>query len=154
MAQKTLPPSALIGIAAVIEPDATATGDHSTGWISMSDFQAISAVIMAGALGASATLDAKLEQAKDDAGADAKDLDNAAITQLTKAAADDNKQAVIEVWGEDLDIKNKYSHVRLTVSVGTANSDLAAIVLGTHPRQGPASDLNAASVAEIVSLTA
>lgn len=152
MAQKTLPPSASIGIAAVIEPDATSVGDHSTNWISMSDFQAISAIIMAGALGASATLDAKLEQAKDGNGTDAKDLENAMITQLTKDSGDDNKQAVIEVWGEDLDIKNKYSHVRLTVSVGTANSDLAAIVLGTHPRQGPASELNVASVSEIVSL--
>ncbi|WP_417794598.1 hypothetical protein [Terasakiella pusilla] len=152
MSQKTTPPSASIGIIGLIEPDATAVGAHSTGWISMSDFQAISAVVMAGALGASATVDAKIEQAKSDAGADAKDLTGAVITQLTKDNGDDNKQAVIEVWGEDLDIKNMYSHVRLTVTVGGANSDLGAIVLGTHPRQGPASDLNLASVAQIVNL--
>jgi hypothetical protein len=152
MAQKTLQPSAVSAVLGVIEPDATAAGDHSTGWISMSDFQAIQAVVMAGALGAAATLDAKLEQATDDAGTGAKAVDGAAITQLTKAAADDNKQAIIEVWGEDLDIKNKFSHVRLTLSIGVANCDVAAIVLGTHPRQGPASDHDLDSVAEIVTV--
>lgn len=153
MAQKTLPPSALIGVVGVIEPNATPVGDHSTSWISMSDFQAISAIVMAGALGAGATLDAKLEQAKDGTGVDAKDLDGAAITQLTKANGDDNKQALIEIWGEDLDLKGKYTHVRLTLSIGGANSDVSAVVLGTHPRQGPASDHNPESVVEIVNLT-
>ncbi|MEX0302214.1 MAG: hypothetical protein AB3N24_07310 [Leisingera sp.] len=152
MAQKTTPPSAAMALLGVIEPDATATGDHSTGWISMADTQAIMAVILAGALGATATIDAKIEQATDETGANAKDVTGAAITQLTKAAGDDNKQAVIELWGEDLDIKNDFSHVRLTVSVGVANSDVGAMVIGTHPRQGPASDLNLASVAEIVTL--
>jgi len=154
MVQKTLPPSASSAIVGVIEPDATVVGNHSTGWISMSDFQAAQAIIMTGALGTAATLDAKLEQATDDAGAGVKDLTNAAITQLTKVAGDDNKQAIIEIWGEDLDIKNKYSHIRLTISVGTANSDCAALVLCSHPRQGPASEHDLASVAEIVNLNA
>ncbi|MDV6329099.1 hypothetical protein Q5L94_13700, partial [Idiomarina sp. Sol25] len=81
----------------------------------MSDTQAIMAVIMAGALGTAATLDAKIEQAKDETGADAKEVAGGIITQLTKANGDDNKQAAIELWGEDLDIKHNYSHVRLTV---------------------------------------
>ncbi|EBA18394.1 hypothetical protein RSK20926_11764 [Roseobacter sp. SK209-2-6] len=152
MAQKTLPPSASVALLAVIEPDATAVGDHSTGWLSMADFQAIQALICVGALGAAATIDAKIEQAKDDAGAEVKDLEGAAITQLTKADGDDNKQAIIEFWGEDLDIKNDFVFVRLTVTVGGANSDLSAVVLGSHPRQGPASKLNPPSVSELVTL--
>ncbi|MEP3633689.1 MAG: hypothetical protein ABJM82_18850 [Shimia thalassica] len=152
MAQKTLTPSALSAVVGIIEPDATAVGDHSTGWISMSDFQAVSAIVMAGALGTAATLDAKFEQATDDAGSDLKDVEGAAITQLTKAGGDDNVQSIIEIWGEDLDIANDFTHVRLTLTVAGANSDLAAVVMGTHPRQGPASDHDLDSVAEIVNL--
>ncbi|MFY0619318.1 hypothetical protein [Shimia sp.] len=152
MAQKTLALSAAVALVGVIEPDATAVGNHSTGWISMSDFQHVQAIVLAGALGASATLDAKFEQATDDAGTDVKDIEGASITQLTKDDGQDNVQALIELWGEDLDIKNKFTHVRLTLTVGAANSDLSAIVLGAHPRQGPASDHDLDSVIEIVSL--
>ncbi|MBL4767655.1 MAG: hypothetical protein JKY94_08065 [Rhodobacteraceae bacterium] len=152
MSQKTLPPSALMAIVGTIDPDAAAVGSYSTGWISMSDFQGIQAIILAGALGTAATIDAKLEQATDDAGTGVKDVDGAVITQLTKVGADDNKQSIIEIWGEDLDISNSFSHARLTIDVGTANSDFAAIVIGLHPRQGPASEYDLASVAEIVTL--
>jgi len=44
--------------------------------------------------------------------------------------------------------------VRLTISVAAANSDCAALVLGSHPRQGPASERDLASVVEIVILNA
>ena len=152
MAQKTLPLSTTVGLIAAIDPDATSIGDHSTGWLNMAEVQMISAMIAVGSLGTNATVDAKIEQAKDDAGTGAKDVAGAAIQQLTKVGGDDDKQAFIELWGEDLDLKEEYTHVRLTVTVGGANSDLAAFVLGAHPRQGAASDNNAASVAEIVTI--
>jgi DNA-directed RNA polymerase specialized sigma54-like protein len=152
MAQKTLAASALMAAVATIDPDAAAVGTYNTVWISMSDFQVVQAVVMAGALGAAATLDAKLEQALDSAGTGAKDLVDAAITQLTKANADDNKQAIIECFGEDLDIENDFTHVRLSLSIGVANSDCAAIVMGLSPRHGAASDNDAASVSGIVTV--
>lgn len=152
MAQKSLNPSQLAAVVAAIDPDAASTGAQTTGWINMSDFQSIMAIVMAGELGASATLDAKLEQAQDASGTGAKDITGAAITQLTKAGTDDDKQAIIECWSEDLDLANDFTHVRLSMTVGTAASDCGAVVLGMGPRYAPASDRDAATVAEIVTV--
>jgi len=137
-------------VAGIIDPDATGAGTVTTGWISMADFGRIMAVVMAGTLGASATLDAKLEQATDGSGTGAKDITGKAITQLTKAGSDDDKQAVINCHQSELDLENSFTHVRLSMTVGTATSDVGAVVLGLDPRYGPASDNDLASVAEIV----
>ncbi|MBL3704613.1 hypothetical protein GI582_18100 [Sulfitobacter sp. BDSS02] len=147
---KTQLPSDRVAVVGVIDPDANAAGTLTTGWISMSDFQSVMAVVQAGTLGSNATIDAKLEQASDASGTGAKDIEGAAITQLTKAGGDDDKQAVIYCNGEDLDLKNNFSHVRLSMTIGTANSDSSAIVLGLDPRYAPASNGDLASVAEIV----
>lgn len=151
MAQKTLRPSEMAAIVGAIDPDANGTGDYTTGWIDMGDFAAIMAIVMAGTLGASATLDAKLEQATDASGTDAKDVDGSDITQLVKASNDDD-QAVIECFAEDLDLEGGFTHVRLSMTVGTASSDSAGIVLGFAPRYAPASDHDIASVQEIVTV--
>ncbi|OWU80439.1 hypothetical protein [Phaeobacter sp. 22II1-1F12B] len=147
---KTQLPSDRVAVVGVVDPDANAAGTLTTGWISMSDFQSIMAVVQAGTLGASATIDAKLEQASDSSGTGAKDIDGAAITQLTKAGSDDDKQAVIYCNAEDLDLQNDFSHVRLSMTIGTANCDSSAIVLGLDPRYAPASNGDLPSVAEIV----
>lgn len=152
MTQKTLNPSDMAAIVAAIDPDAHSAGDVSTPWISTAHFQKLMAVVQAGVLGASATLDAKIEQATDASGTGAKDLDGAAIAQLTKAGSDDSKQAVIEFAAEDLDIAGDYNHVRLTMSIGTATSDAGALLLAMGLRYLPASDYDAASVAEIVTV--
>jgi len=146
----SLPASNIAGVAGVIDPDAYAAGSYSTGWVSMAVFHCMLAVIMAGDLGASATLDAKIEQAKDAAGTDAKDVTGKAIAQMTKADADDNKQALINVRADELDVNNGFTHVRLTITVGTAASDAGGLLLGLHPRYGTAAANDAATVAEIV----
>ncbi len=141
-------PSAKAVLAGAIDPDAYAAGAVSSGWVSMADFGAIQAVVMAGTLGASATLDAKLEQATDGSGTGVKDVTGKAITQLTKAGSDDDKQAIINCYAEDLDVNNSFTHVRLTLTVGTATSDAGALVLGHNARYQPATA--AATVAETV----
>ena len=145
----TLPPSAIAGVAGIIDPDAYAAGAYSTGWIDMSKFGGVLAIVMAGTLGASATLDGKLEQAKSAAGADAKDIAGKAITLLVKAT-DDYKQAVINLRPDEMDVNAGFTHARLTITVGTAASDAGGIVLGLHPRYGTAADNDLASVAQIV----
>ena len=149
---KTLNPSQLAAVVGAIDPDALAAATYTTGWISMSDFQSIMAVVMVGTLGASATVDAKLEQATDASGTGAKDVAGSDITQLTEAGSDDDKQVVIECNAEDLDIANDFNHVRLSVTIGAATSDAGAVVLGTSPRYAPASDNDAATVSEIVTV--
>ena len=152
MAQKTFLPSELAAVVGVIDPDANTAATYTTGWISMADFASIMAVVMAGTLGASATLDAKLEQASDGSGTGAKDITGAAITQLTQAGGDSDKQAILQCYGEDLDLANEFTHVRLSMTVATATSDVSAVVMGMGARYGPASDHDAATVSEIVSL--
>ncbi|ATG47602.1 hypothetical protein CEW89_08445 [Celeribacter ethanolicus] len=149
---KTLNPSALAAVVGVIDADAYAAGTYTTGWISMSDFQAIQAIVLAGDLGASATIDAKIEQATDASGTGAKDVTDAAITQLTKAGSDDNKQAIIDLWAEDLDLANDFAYARLSLTVSTAACDAGAVVMGHYARYQPASNNDLSTVAEIVTL--
>lgn len=147
----TLPASARAAVVGVVDPDVSAAGAHSTGWIAAKDFGSFMAIAMAGTLGSTATFDAKLEQATDASGTSAKDITGKAITQLTQAGTDDSdKQAIINLRPDELDVTNSFTHFRLTVTVATATSDAAAIVLGLDPRYGPASDNDLASVAEIV----
>lgn len=133
-----------------INPASHAAGSVSTGWVDMTKFATLMAIVQAGVLGASATLDAKIEQAQDSGGTGVKDVDGKAITQLTKAGSDDNKQAVINLRQSNLDANNGFTHARLTITVATAASIAAATVVGLDPRYGAASDGDAATVDEIV----
>lgn len=141
--------SSVVAVAGVIDPDATAAGAVSTGWVDMGTYESIMAIAFAGTLGSSATFDAKIEQATDSSGTGAKDITGKAITQLTQGGTDDSdKQAVINVKSEELDVANSFTHVRLTVTVGTATSDAGGVLLGLNARYSPVT--HATSVAEAV----
>lgn len=143
-------PTDQLAVLGVIDPDATAAGSVSTGWIAAANFESFAAFVYAGTLGSSATLDAKLEQATSAAGAGAKDITGKAITQLTQAGTDSDKQAVINLLPTELDMAGGFTFFRLTATVATATSDIGGMVLGCAPRIAPANDHNTASVAEIV----
>lgn len=147
-----LKPSDAVAVVGAIDPDVTPASTVSTAWVNMADWGALKAIVMAGTLGASATLDAKFEQASDGAGTGAKDVTGSAIAQLTQAGTDSDKQAVIEVFADQLDINNGFTHLRLSLTVGTATSDVGALLLGFYPRKGAASDSDAATVDEIVTV--
>ena len=74
-----------------------------------------------------------------------------AITQLT--AADDNKQAIVEVDMEDVAFNHDFLRGKLVVSVNTAGNTASApvsvIALAGPPRFGPASNNDLSSVDEI-----
>lgn len=146
MNQNSLPSDRAV-LAGVIDPDAYAANTYETAWIDMGNFDQIQALILAGDLGTNATLDAKLEQATTDGGT-AKDVTGKAITQLTQAGTDSNKQAVINCRADELDVANGYRYVRLSMTVGTATSDAGAVVLGHEARYAPSADLS--SVDEVV----
>lgn len=134
-------------ILGAINPSSQEAGAATSGWISLADFQKLLAVVQTGTLGASATVNAKIQQATDSSGSGAKDVTGAAIMQISGA---NNQQAEINLDAEQLDVEGGYGYVRLSVTVGTAASQTAAVVFGFNPRFAPASDSNAASVAEIV----
>lgn len=136
----------LVGI---IDPDAYAAATYTTGWIAAKDYASFLAAVSVGDMAATSTVDAKLEQAQDSGGTGAKDITGKAITQLTQAGTDDNKQALINLRPEELDVENDFTHFRLSVTVATAASDAAAFVLGFDARYEPGDDL--AAVDEVVS---
>lgn len=143
-------PSERTAIVGVIDPDVTAAGAVSTGWVAAKDFLNFMAIVFAGTLGSSATLDAKIEQASDSSGTGAKDVTGKAITQMTQAGTDSDKQAIINVKQSDLDTNNGFTHLRLTVTVATASSDAGGVLLGFDPAYGSANDYDVATVDEIV----
>ena len=143
-------PSEKVAIGATIDPDATVASTVVSDYMSMADFESAMAIIMAGTLGASATLDAKLVQATDSSGTGVKDITGKAITQLTQAGTDSDKQAIINCRAEELDIANDFNHIAISLTVATATSDVSAILLGLNARVNPASDNDLASVDEFV----
>ena len=136
-------------ILGVIAPSSQAAGTLNSGWVSAAKFNKLLAVIATGVLGAAATVDAKFQQATDNAGTNAKDVTGAAIAQIVKATGD-NVQAEINLDPQQLDVANGFAYVQLSVTVGTAASLTAALLMGFTPRYAPASDFNAASVKQIV----
>lgn len=149
MTNAGIPASQRIALLAVIDPDANGNATYSTSYIDMQDWHRIAAIILVGDMASTSTLDAKFEQAITDGGT-AKDVTSKAITQLTQAGTDSNKQTIIDLCQEDLDFANGYRFVRLTVVIGTAASDSAAMIIGIDPVYGPAEDYNLATVDEIV----
>lgn len=138
-------------VVGTIDPDAYAASTVVSDYVDMTKFQEVMAVVMAGELGSSATLDAKLRQATDSSGTGVKDITGKAITQLTQAGTDSDKQAVIRVRSDELDVANRFTHVALSMTIGTATSDAGAILLGFMSRYQPGNSYDLATVDEIVS---
>lgn len=139
-----------LSLLGTIDPISQAAGTVTTGWISAANFERFLAVLQTGVLGASATVDAKLQQATDSSGTSAKDVTGKAITQIVKASGD-GKQAEINLRVDELDMNGGFSYFRLSVTVGTAASLISASVFGGVPRNAPASSLNATTVVQNVS---
>ncbi len=142
--------SELLTILGVLDPASQAAGTSTTGWISVANHHGLMASIQSGALGASATLDAKFQKALDSSGTNAKDITGKSITQLTQAASGSNRQVLINVKPEELDTVNGFGFVRLSVTVGVAASITSAQLIGVNPRYAPADSLNQAAVAQVV----
>lgn len=139
-----------------IDPLSQGAGTVTSAWVSVQNYHEMAALIATGVLGAAATLDAKIQQATDNAGTGAKDLTGKAIVQIVKATGD-NKQAWINFRSQDLDTNNNFAFVRISATVGAAASQIAAYLFGVSRFQppvdstaSPAINLGAASVVQIV----
>lgn len=146
-----LNPSARTSVLAAINPQSAGAGTYTSGWVDIQKFYSIMAILAVGALGAAGTVDAKIEQATTGGGAGVKDVTGSSVAQLTKVGTDDNKQVLINLQQADLDKNSGYRFVRLSVTVGTAASLVAATLIGLDPRYGAATANDAATVDEIVS---
>ena len=138
MAYSLLKPSERFHLVGVIDPDANAAATLVTTWVDAGLYESFCALIAAGDLGTNGTLDAKLRQATDAAGAGAKDITGKAITQMTEAVTNlSNKQAFINLESEDLDTANGFRYVALSVTGAVATSDFAALLFGFNPKYAP-----------------
>ena len=122
-----------LAVLATYDPASVAASTVTTGWVDQSVFFYLVLIIQTGVLGASATLDAKLQQATDNSGTGAKDITGKAITQIVKASGD-NKQVMVSLKEADLDTEGGFRYVRASFTVGTAASMFNALLLGAVPR--------------------
>lgn len=136
-----------VAVVGIIDPDAYTAGEQLTAAIDMSKWESLLCIIMAGDLGASATVDGAIKASATSGGSYAA-ISGKAITQLTQAGTDDNKQALIHLRASEMPAGKRY--VKLSMTVGTATSDAGAIVLGKPAHVFPASDNDIAAVDEIV----
>ncbi len=143
-------PSEKAAIVATIDPASLTANTYVSDYVDMADFEQVMAILLLGAITTNGTVDAKLVQATDSSGTGVKDISGAAVTQLTKAGSDDNKQVILQTRGDLLDVEGGFRYVALSVTTATAASLGAAVVLGFNPTYGPASDYDLASVDEIV----
>lgn len=142
--------SELVAVLGNVDPDAYAAGTYTSGWVSAAEYDRFLAIVQVGDIATSGTVDAKLQQASDSSGTGAKDITDKAITQLTEAGTDSNKQAVINLKPTELDMDNDFTHFRLSITTATAAADASGIILGIAPLHGPASDNDVSTVDEIV----
>jgi hypothetical protein len=134
-------------VVGIINPQSSSVA-LSTGWIDASQFENFLSTVIAGALGSSATVDAKLQQATDNGGTGIKDVAGKAITQLTKAGSNDNSQVVLNLRPDELDFVNGFQFFRLTITPGTAASLLCGMVQGLDAHYDPPTAL--ATVLQVV----
>ncbi len=153
-------PSETVAVLATIDPDANAAGALNSDWCDMSKFDQLMAILLLGEWDSSSTIDFKLTQATTSGGAGEKDITSKAITQIVSGSpAVFDKQAIINLRADELDIPNGFRYVRAVATTADSNSpadspattiDYAAVLLGFGARYGPAYDNDLASVAEIV----
>lgn len=143
-------PSEKIALVGCIDPDAYTAATYVSDYVSMADFITVLAIVKAGTMGTDGTINAKLVQATASDGTGAKDITGKAITELTEAGTDSDKQAIINCRAAELDVANAFIYVAISMTVAVATCDAGADLIGCDPRYAPASDNDLASVAEIV----
>ncbi len=131
-----------------IDPDAYTTGTQ-TATVDMKLHRRVMFIVMAGTLGSSATIDFLVYGSAFSNMASAGAITGKAITQLTQAGTDSDKQAIVEVTAEEVAAQG-YRYIRGSLLIGTQTSDAGVVALADYSRYTPASENDLASVDEIV----
>lgn len=138
-----------LAVVSTIDPDAYGTGAQTGDVIDMTYHRRVLFIGMAGTLGSSATIDLAVYGDTASNGSFATLITGKSSTQLTEAGTDSDKQAIIEVTAEEVAAQG-LRYLRPTMTIGAATSDAGMIALADFSRTGPASELDLASVDEIV----
>lgn len=140
--------SEAVAVVACIDPDAYATGEQTSDWVDMADFERVLFIVQVGTMASSSTVDFKVQQSTVSAGSNPIDITGKLITQLTEAGTDSDKQVLVEVRQDELTAG--YRYIAGILTVGAAASDSGVIAIGGNPTFGPAAGYDLASVDEIV----
>lgn len=138
-----------LAIVGTVDPDANTAGTASTDVIDMKLHRRVLFIVMAGELGSSGTLDFSVKGDTASNGSFATTITGKAITQMTQAGTDADKQAMVEVTAEEVAQQN-LRYIRGDLVTATATSDSAVIALADSSRYTPGASLDLASVDEIV----
>lgn len=136
-------------VVANIDPDAYTAATYTSGYVDMKNFRRVVFIVQAGTLGTNATVDFTVKGDTATGGSYTTTITGKAITQLTEAGTDSDKQAVVEVTAEEV-FAQGFRYIRGALVIGTATSDAGMIAIASEPRYFPASDYDASSVDEIV----
>lgn len=140
MSNPNLFPSEKAIVGGVIDPVVQSAGTVTTAWIDMGLFEQVLAVLQTGTMVANSVVNAKLRQATDASGTGVKDIAGKAITPLTAADSDDDKQAKINCRSDELDVNNGFAFVQLSIAVTVADSAIAAVLYAFEARYQPGTD--------------
>lgn len=142
-------PSERVAVCGVLAPVSGSAATHDLdNWVPVKNFRRFMAVVQAGVLGASATIDAQIRTSTDLVGGGAALLSGASITQMVKAT-DDNKTAVLNL--DCASLANTVKSISLRVTVGANASLVSAVLLGFDGYAEPASDHQSANMVATVS---
>tara|TARA_R110000824_G_scaffold122689_2_gene280048 strand:+ start:53 stop:499 length:447 start_codon:yes stop_codon:yes gene_type:complete len=141
-------PTERAAIVATVDPANTGAGATDTDEVDHSQWNTTQWTLMLGTMASTSTVDFKLQSASSSGGSFS-DITGKAITQLTEAGSDDNKQVVINLRADELTSGDRY--VKGVVTVAAAASWASVLTLGFDARHAPASDNDLSSVDEIVS---
>jgi hypothetical protein len=133
-------------VVGVINPAVHSAGIVDTTAVDLKNFRRAMFVLLAGNLAGGGVIDFKL-QSSDAPGGSYSDLAGYAITSMNNASGA-NSQAIVEISADQLPDGHRYVHGRMTVS--TASSAAAVVVLGGDPRDEPLESLDLASVIRLV----
>lgn len=135
-----------LGLAATpLHPGSVAPGTADTGGIDMQKFRRVAFVMDVGAFGASATVDAKLQESVDNAVFTDVAGTGVSITQMLQAGGN-NKLVTLECRDDQLTKR----YVRCRVTVGTAATTLCCIPVALEPKTEPQTQDIAAVTQRIV----
>jgi len=135
-----------------LNPLSRSANTYNGAWVDTADFFDFCAALQVGVISAGGTIAFKLQEATSAAGAGAADITGKAITTIgqtgSPAVGGSNRQAFINLKSGELTAGFRW--VRMVITTATAASVCGATLYGSNPRNGPASDNDAATVQEIV----
>lgn len=135
-----------------LDPASQSTSEKLTDAIPIKNHRRFLFIVQVGALGSSGTVDFVVKGATSSGGSYTT-ISGTAITQLTQAGSDDNKIVLVEVSAEAIgNLGLGYTHIKGSLTPGTAASIANIIVLAEVPRYTPAADFDLSAVDEIVTL--